>query len=107
MTQRAYQGGHRGSEDTVREIRLKSIANFPRAFDELGGSVDLLNVYDNSAHGIAPRLIASFQARRIVSLAPQIPPWLEQALQPTPYSTPKLLALFRQKQPLPAPPIPT
>jgi predicted ABC-type ATPase len=29
VTQRAYQGGHRGSEDTVREIRLKSLANLP------------------------------------------------------------------------------
>jgi predicted ABC-type ATPase len=105
VTQRAYQGGHCGSEDTVREIRSKSLGNFPRVVEELRRTVDLLNVYDNSVHGIAPRLIASFQDRKIVSLAPKIPPWLEQALQPTPYSTPKLLALFQQKQPLPEPSI--
>jgi predicted ABC-type ATPase len=32
VTQRAYQGGHSGSEETVLDIRTKSLANFARAF---------------------------------------------------------------------------
>jgi len=103
VTQRAYQGGHSGSEDTVREIRSKSLANFRRVFEELGRTVDFLNVYDNSTHAKPPKLIASFQAREIVLLGPQIPPWLVKALEQTPYETPKLLALFQQRQPLPEP----
>jgi predicted ABC-type ATPase len=103
VTQRAYQGGHSGSEDTVRDIRAKSLANLPRVLHELGKTIDILDIYDNSAFGIPPKLIASFQAREIVFLDPQIPPWLVQALEQTPYASAKLLALFQQKQLLPEP----
>jgi len=102
---RAVLGGHSGSEDTVRDIRAKSLADLPRALHELGNTIDILDIYDNSAFGIPPKRIASFHDRRIAFLDPLIPPWLEQALRPTPYSTPKLLALFQQKQPLPEPSI--
>jgi len=104
VTQRAYQGGHSGSEDTVLDIRSKSLANFPRALDELSRTINLLDIFDNSALDARPERIASFHAREIAFLTPQVPPWLEQALEPTAYSTPKLLALFQKKLPLPEPP---
>jgi predicted ABC-type ATPase len=106
VTQRAYEGGHSGSEDTVREIRSKSLGNFPRVLDELGRSVDFLNVYDNSALDSRPRRIATFQAREIVFLDPQIPAWLTESLEQTAYSTQSLLACLHRKQPLPDPPSP-
>jgi len=103
VTQRAYQGGHSGSEDTVREIRSKSLVNLQRVFAELGSSIDFLNLYDNSTHAQPPKMIASFHARQIVILDPQLPAWLAQALEQTPYATPQLRKCFQQKQPLPAP----
>jgi predicted ABC-type ATPase len=103
VTQRAYQGGHSGSEDTVRDIRAKSLSNLPRVLHELGKTIDILDIYDNSAFGIPPKLIATFQAREVTFLDPQIPAWLNEALEKTPYATPGLRALFQQRQPLPEP----
>jgi predicted ABC-type ATPase len=103
VTQRAYQGGHSGSEDTVRDILAKSLANFPRVLHELGKTIDILDIYDNSAFGTPPKLIATFQGREVTFLDPQIPPWLDQALKTTPYSTQNLLVCFKQNQPLPGP----
>ena len=54
---RADMGGHSGSEDTVRNIRSSSLGNLPRAFTELGKTIDLFDLYDNSAFGISPRLV--------------------------------------------------
>jgi predicted ABC-type ATPase len=100
---RAYLGGHSGSENTVREIRSRSLANFPRALDELGRTIDILDIFDNSILDSRPKLIASFQARKITSLAQRIPPWLTEALETTAYPTQSLRAHFRKNQPLPAP----
>lgn len=100
---RADQGGHSGSEDTIRDIRAKSLGNFPRVLDELGNTVDLLDVYDNSEHGTAPKLIASFQGREITFLAPELPAWLNDALKRTPYSANRLQACSEQGAPLPDP----
>jgi predicted ABC-type ATPase len=101
VTQRAYQGGHSGSEETVRDIRAKSLGNVPRVFDELGNTVDLLDVYDNSEHGTAPRLIASFRGREITFLATELPAWMIDALKRTPYSANRLQACSEQGAPLP------
>jgi predicted ABC-type ATPase len=103
---RAYLGGHSGSEDTVRDIRSRSLANLPRVFDQLGSAIDLLDIFDNSAHGLPPRRIATFQAREITFLDTQIPAWLSEALKPTAYPIQSLLACFHRKQPLPDPPSP-
>src|ERR1035438_6924882 len=48
VANRADIGGHSGSEDTVRNIRSTSLGNLPRVLDELGKTVDFLNLYDNS-----------------------------------------------------------
>ena len=99
---RAFLGGHSGSEDTVRDIRSKSLGNFPRVLDELGKTVDLLDIYDNSAFGVPPKLIASFVGREITFLASKLPAWMDEALGQTPYSTAKLREFFEQGKYLPA-----
>jgi predicted ABC-type ATPase len=101
VVQRSYQGGHSGSEDTILDIRLRSLGNLLRVFDEMGKTIDLLDIFDNSALDARPRIIASIQGREIAFLDLQIPPWLDEALENTPYSSHRLLALFQQKQPLP------
>ena len=98
---RADMGGHSGSEDTVRKIRSSSLANLPRVFDELGKTIGLLEVNDNSAFGMPPKLIVSFLGREITFLAPELPAWMDEALGQTPYSTAKLREFFEQGKPLP------
>jgi predicted ABC-type ATPase len=94
-------GGHSGSEDTVRDIRFKSLGNFPRVLDGLGKTVDLLDVYDNSAFETTPKLIASFLGREITFLETELPAWMDEGLGHTPYSTAKLREFFEQGKLLP------
>jgi predicted ABC-type ATPase len=98
---RADMGGHSGSEDTVRDIRSRSLGNFPRVLDELGRTIDLLDIYDNSAFEMKPKLIASFVGRDITSLASDLPAWMDEALGQTRYSTEKLRELFEHGKALP------
>ncbi len=98
---RAFLGGHSGSEDTVRDIRLKSLGNLPRVLNELGKTIDLLDLYDNSAHKATPKLIASFMGREVTFLAAELPAWMDEALGKTPYSTGKLRKFFEQGKALP------
>jgi predicted ABC-type ATPase len=100
VANRADLGGHSGSEDTVREIRSKSLGNFPSVLDELGKTIDLLDLYDNSAYKMPPKLIASFLGREITFLASELPAWMDEALGQTPYSTVKLREFFEQSNPL-------
>jgi len=101
VANRADLGGHSGSEDTVRDIRTKSLGNLLRVLDELGKTIDLLDVYDNSAHKTTPKLIASFLGRNIIFLESELPAWMDEALGQTPYSTVKLREFFKQGKPLP------
>jgi predicted ABC-type ATPase len=101
VANRADLGGHSGSEDTVRDIRSKSLGNLARVLDELGKTVDFLNLYDNSAFGMPPKLVASFLGREITFLASELPAWMDEALGLTPYSTGKLREFFEQGNVLP------
>jgi|ERR1035441_6629857 predicted ABC-type ATPase len=98
---RATLGGHSGSEDTVRKIRSSSLGNLSRVFTELEKTIDLFDLYDNSALGMPPKLIASFMGREITFLASELPAWMDEALGKTPYSTVKLREFFEQGKPLP------
>jgi len=95
---RSILGGHSGSEDTVRDIRTKSFANLLRVFDELGKTIDLLDLYDNSAFATPPKLVASFSGRGITFLAPQLPSWIDEALGHTQYSAANVRRVFSQKK---------
>jgi predicted ABC-type ATPase len=101
VKQRAFMGGHSASEETVQDIRAKSLFNLRRAFDELGRTIDLFDLYDNSAFGIPPKLIASFLGREITFLASDLPAWMDEALGQTLYSTVKLRGFFEQGKALP------
>ena len=98
---RAFMGGHSGSEETVLDIRTRSLANFRCAFDEVGKTIDVFDIYDNSAFGAPPKRIASFLGREITFLASELPAWMDEALGQTPYSTKKLRDCFEQGMPLP------
>lgn len=98
---RAVLGGHSASEETIREIRAKSLGNLPRVLKELGKTIDLLNLYDNSVFGISPKRIASFQGRAIVFIVAELPAWLEEALEKTACSAAILKSSFLQGIPLP------
>jgi predicted ABC-type ATPase len=101
VKQRAFMGGHSASEETVQDIRSKSLFNLRRAFDELGKTIDLFDIYDNSALGMPPKLIASFLGREITFLESELPAWMDEALGQTPYSTAKLREFFEQGKALP------
>jgi predicted ABC-type ATPase len=101
VKQRAFMGGHSASEETVQDIRSKSLLNLQRAFDELGRTIDRFDVFDNSAHNTKPKLIAIFLGREITFLASELPAWMDGALGQTPYSTVKLREFFEQGKPLP------
>ncbi len=101
VANRADLGGHSGSEDTIREIRSTSLANLQRALDELGKTIDLFDLYDNSVFGLPPRRIASFIGREITFLESELPAWMDEALGQTPYSALKLRESFEQGKPLP------
>jgi predicted ABC-type ATPase len=101
VANRADLGGHSGSEKTVQDIRSKSLENLQRAFDELGKTIDLFDIYDNSAFGMPPKLIASFLGREITFLEAELPVWMDEALGKTPYSTRKLREFFEQGKALP------
>jgi predicted ABC-type ATPase len=101
VANRADLGGHSGSEKTVQDIRRKSLENLQRAFDELGKTIDLFDIYDNSAFGMPPKLIASFLGREITFLEAELPAWMDEALGQTPYSIEKLREFFEQGKSLP------
>ena len=69
--------------------------------NELGKTIDLLDLYDNSAHKATPKLIASFMGREVTFLAAELPAWMDEALGKTPYSTGKLRKFFEQGKALP------
>lgn len=101
VANRADLGGHSGSEDTVRKIRSSSLGNLSRVLDELGETIDLLDLFDNSVYKTQPKRIASFQGREITFLDAELPAWMDEALGQTPYSTVKLREFFAQGKPLP------
>ncbi|MFZ1085080.1 MAG: zeta toxin family protein [Terracidiphilus sp.] len=101
VKQRAFMGGHSASEETVQEIRSKSLANLQCAFGELGKTIDLFDLYDNSVFEMPPKLIASFLGREIIFLAAELPAWMDEALGQTPYATAKLREFFEQGKALP------
>jgi hypothetical protein len=85
-----------GSKDSLYEP-----GNFSRVFEELGKTIDLLELNDNSAFEMPPKLIASFLGREVTFLASELPAWMDEALGQTAYSTVKLREFFEQGESLP------
>jgi predicted ABC-type ATPase len=101
VKQRAFMGGHSASEETVQDIRAKSLSNLRRAFAEAGTTIDAFDIYDNSTFETTPKLIASFVGREIAFLAAELPAWMDEGLGHTSYSTVKLRECFEHGMALP------
>jgi predicted ABC-type ATPase len=79
VARRGLRGGHSAPMKRIIEIYRGSLANLRRAiavFDEV-------MLYDNSVHGMPPRLIRVYSAQRITRDEPPIPRWLMMALDAT------------------------
>jgi predicted ABC-type ATPase len=69
---RALGGGHAAPEREIREIYASSIERLQEAV----GVFDLVECFDTTTHGTAPRWVASFRGRQLVLRDPPIPRWL-------------------------------
>ena len=83
ITERSYRGGHSASERLVREIYGKSTNNLFTALDFGKSGIEVVRVYDNSAVGAEPRQVLSFRRGRFLSVADEIPAWLESLFKGT------------------------
>jgi len=77
---RATLGFHSAPVETLRDIHSRSLHNLAVAIRECGISIDELAIYDNTASGKPPRLIAEIDRGMIVFLADAPPKWLVEAL---------------------------
>lgn len=80
IRQRAWLGGHSGSEKTIAEIRKASLANFRTALNMRGREIDFLDVYDNSVYKQRPRHLFSFVGKTAIHVASELPQWMVQSL---------------------------
>ena len=78
---RAQAGGHAASSSTLRRIYTASLRNLPSAMR----SLDLVDIFDNSAFGQSPRLLMECRLGRVWHVAAEIPEWLGQSLLGTEY----------------------
>ena len=83
ITERSYRGGHSASERLVRDIYDKSTKNLFTALDFGASALEVVRVYDNSAVGAEPRQVLSFRRGRPLSVADEIPAWLESLFKGT------------------------
>ena len=83
ITERSYRGGHSASERLVRDIYDKSTKNLFTALDFGTSGLEVVRVYDNSAVGAEPRQVLSFRRGRSLSVADEIPAWLESLFKGT------------------------
>lgn len=86
---RAETGGHAASSSTLLRIYDASLRNLVPALR----SLDQVEVYDNAAFGVSPKLVFGCRKGEVVDLAPEpeVPAWLANALKSTEYEiTPQL-----------------
>ncbi len=83
ITERSYRGGHSASERLVRDIYDRSTKNLFTALDFGASALEVVRVYDNSAVGAEPRQVLSFRRGRSLSVADEIPAWLESLFKGT------------------------
>jgi predicted ABC-type ATPase len=73
---RGLAGGHSAPEAEIRTIYAASLANLGRAVRAFA----LVEIYDNSVRGVAPRLVARASAGIAAIVADPAPDWLPSAL---------------------------
>lgn len=95
---RALLGGHSATEGKLRNIYEHSMKNLVIAFEENRNlRIDLLRIFDNSGHFGSPRLVVKMRRGIARMIAPEIPAWLETALQGSDFSIQNLRAAMRGK----------
>jgi predicted ABC-type ATPase len=80
VKRRAARGGHSASEATLRRIHASSLSNLPIALNAKESGIEIVRIYDNSQPENRPALVLEARFGRIVRLADNLPPWLQQAL---------------------------
>jgi predicted ABC-type ATPase len=77
---RARLGFHSAPVEVLRGIHAHSLENLKQAVLECGVSIDQLAIFDNTAFGESPRLVAKIVSGEVVYLASPVPKWLDDAL---------------------------
>jgi predicted ABC-type ATPase len=83
IIERSYRGGHSASERLVRDIYEKSTRNLFIALDFGQSGIEVVRVYDNSEFGGRVKQALSFRRGRPLSVADEIPAWLESLFKGT------------------------
>jgi predicted ABC-type ATPase len=100
IIERAHRGGHSASERLVREIYRESTKNFFTALDFDQSGIEVVRVYDNSEVGGHVRQVLSFRRGKPLSIAAEIPAWLESLFKDTKFEIARLRQLARAKNDL-------
>lgn len=77
IMERSYRGGHSASERLVSEIYEKSTKNLLTALDFAESGIEVVRIYDNSEMGGRVKQVLSFRRGRPLSIAAEVPVWLE------------------------------
>jgi len=77
VIERSYRGGHSASERLIAEIYEKSTKNLLTALDFVASGIEIVRVYDNSEVGGHVKQVLSFRRGRPLSVAAEIPTWIE------------------------------
>ena len=83
IIERSYRGGHSASERLVRDIYGKSTSYLFTALDFGASGIEVVRVYDNSVVGGRVKQVLSFRRGRSLSVADEIPVWLESLFKGT------------------------
>lgn len=74
---RGLSGGHAAPEDEIRDIYARSLSNLIAAVNVF----DPIELYDNSARGVAPRFIGEILECRLVAAVDPVPIWVPESLR--------------------------
>jgi predicted ABC-type ATPase len=86
---RAALGYHSAPARVLRDIHALSLKNLRQAIRECGVSIDELRIFDNTAPGEEPPLMAKIRSGRILYLAARLPKWVQEALADAGVSMPE------------------
>jgi predicted ABC-type ATPase len=98
IIERSYRGGHSASERLVREIYEKSTRNLATALDFPMNGIEVLRVYDNSELSGPVRQMMSFRRGRPLSIAAEIPTWIESLFGGTRLDVAALRQILRSRR---------
>lgn len=98
IMERSYRGGHSASERLVADIYEKSTKNLLAALDFAESGIEVVRIYDNSEVGGRVRQVLSLRRGRALSIADQVPAWLESLFRGTRFQIDTLRASTRVRR---------